>query len=99
MPTEPKPDRTPEALRELLGKTIVVDTDSHYMYLGVLIAADAQYLTLSDVDVHEVTAATLSKERYAHEARQIGVRKNRDATWINLGRVISISRLEDIEAF
>lgn len=92
-------DRTPPALKELLGETIVVDTDAHFIYLGRLESADADFIKLAEVDVHELTKSGLSKERYVHEARSIGVRKNRALTWINMTRVISLSRLQDVDVF
>lgn len=99
MASSPKLDRTPESLRELLGQIVVVDTDSHFIYLGRLESADLEFLKLAEVDVHEMTKSSLSKERYVHEARGIGVRKNRQFTWINMARVVSISRLSDIDTF
>lgn len=89
----------PDLLKELLGELVVVDTDAHYLYMGRLEAADRDFLKLAQADVHEITKAGLSKERYAHEAKAIGVRPNRKYTWVNRARVISVSRLEDIESF
>ena len=88
------PDRTPPALLELLGQTVVVDTDSHYIFIGKLERADAQFLLLSGVDVHDNARHGLSKERYVHEARNIGVRQNREHTYVRMDRVVCISKLE-----
>ena len=98
-PRLPPADRTPEALRELLGTIVVVDTDAPFIYLGRLEGADSEFLRLGQVDAHEIGKASLSKERYVHEARNIGVRSNRKCTWVNLARVLSISRLEDVLTF
>lgn len=91
--------QVPDPYKELLGQIIIVDTDSHYLYLGRLEHADREYLKLAEVDVHEITQSSLSKERYAHEARDIGVRSNRKYTWVRLDRVLSISRLDDVIEF
>lgn len=93
------PDRTPPALCELRGEILVVDTDSSFVFLGRLEGADSEFLRLSHVDVHEMGKASLSKERYIHEARRLGVRDNRKLTWVNMARVVSLARLEDVIAF
>jgi len=93
------PDRTPEMLKLLLNQNIVVDTDSHFVYLGNLVRADPEFLCLGHVDAHEVTSSTLSKEKYVHEARNIGVRPSRDYTFVPMARVVSISRLDDVKKF
>ncbi len=98
-PLWPASDRTPAALRELLGTLVIVDTDAAFIYLGRLEGADPEFLRLEEVDAHEISKASLSKERYVHEARNIGVRSNRKCTWVNMARVISISRLEDVVVF
>ena len=90
---------SPSACQELLGQTVVVDTDSHFIYLGRLESLDAQFMKLSQVDVHEIGASSLSKERYVHEASEIGLRANRKMTWVRMERVMSVSRLEDVIEF
>jgi small nuclear ribonucleoprotein (snRNP)-like protein len=89
----------PAMLAELKGETVVVDTDSAFVYIGILEACDDQWLALSAVDVNELNLVNFSKEKYVHEASKIGVRNNREATWVNLNRVLSISRLADIVQF
>ena len=93
------PPATPDLFQALVGRTVVVDTDSSFVFLGRLESADAQFLVLSDVDAHETTEASLSKERYVHESHGIGVRANRKRTWVRLARVVSISLLEDVISF
>jgi small nuclear ribonucleoprotein (snRNP)-like protein len=91
--------RVPPALENLLGELVVVDTDSTFIFLGKLEGADSQFLQISQVDVHDMGKTNLSKERYIHEARKIGVRHNRAHTYIRMDRVICISKLEDVEGF
>ena len=92
-------DDTPDSLSDLIGQVVVVDTDAHYVYLGLLASADRHFIRVDNVDVHELTKSSLSKERYVHEAHSIGVRPNRKSTWIRMDRVVSISRLDDIDSF
>jgi small nuclear ribonucleoprotein (snRNP)-like protein len=93
------PPATLDLFQALMGRVVVVDTDSSFVFLGRLESADVQFLILSDVDVHETTEASLSKERYVHESHGIGVRANRKRTWVRLARVVSISPLEDVISF
>ena len=86
-------------LAELAGKVVIVDTDSHIMYLGCLESSDGEFLKLSRCDVHEVSGAPVGKERYAHEAKHIGVRPNREMAYIRWARVLSVSRLEDMSEY
>ena len=108
MPMNAKPESQPNAsieascvagIEDLLGESVVVDTDSRFVYLGRLAAVHAQYVRLEDVDVHECVDLGSAKERYILEARKIGVRPTRKAAWINGSRLVSISRLSDVEAF
>ncbi len=84
---------------DLIGQQVVVDTDSNFVYLGTLEAIHPQFIRLSEVDAHESTAAGVSKERYIHEAKGMGVRANRKFTWVQRARVVSISRVEDVAGF
>lgn len=95
----PPADRTPEALRPLLGTTVVVDTDASFIYLGVLERADAEFLVLNNVDVHDMGKGGLSKESYIHESTKIGVRPNRNRAWVRMDRVLSISPLDEVKTF
>jgi hypothetical protein len=83
----------------LVGKQIVVDTDSAYIYVGILENAGRDFLTLSSVDVHETSDSKSTKEQYAHEARKLGSRSNRQLTYVRMARVLSISRLDDVIQF
>ena len=86
-------------LEKLVGEVVVVDTDSSYLFMGRLEALDEHYLQINEVDVHDMGKSNLSKERYIHEARKIGVRHNRKNTFVRMDRVICISLLEDVVGF
>jgi hypothetical protein len=89
----------PAEIKALLGQTVVVDTDSSYLYIGVLERAGADYLSLASVDAHDTTDTESSKEFYAHEAKRLGMRPNRTLTLVRLARVVSISKLDHILTF
>jgi hypothetical protein len=92
-------DQQPEELKSLLGKQVVVDTDSSYVYVGTLDSIGCDYLGLVDVDVHDTSDSNSSKEHYAHETRKLGARSNRKLTYVRLARVLSVSSLEDVILF
>jgi hypothetical protein len=86
-------------LAQLKGMQIVVDTDSSFVYVGTLEESGSDYLALSSVDVHDTADSKGTKEQYAHEARKLGARSNRNLTYVRLARVLSISKLDDIIVF
>ncbi len=93
-----RPEATTE-LKDLLGKEVVIDTDSSYVYVGTLEKVSDEYLCITHVDVHDTKDSSSSKEQYAHETRKLGIRSNRKMTLLRLERVLSISKLEDVIIF
>jgi hypothetical protein len=91
--------QTPPEINALIGRQVVVDTDSAYVYVGTLLSIGGDYLGLADVDVHDTADSKSTKEQYAHEARKLGNRSNRKMVHVRLARVLSISKLEDVITF
>ena len=91
--------KTPPELEPLMGKQIVIDTDSSYVYIGLLEAAGNDYISLSGVDVHDTSDSRSTKESYAHETKKLGTRTNRKHTLVRVARIVSISALDDIINF
>src|SRR5260221_737998 len=89
----------PAEIAAMYGKQVVVDTDTSYVYVGLLESAGSDYLALTVVDVHDTADSKSTKEAYAHESKKLGVRANRKITYVRLARVISISALDDIISF
>ncbi len=85
--------------KTLIGQQIVVDTDSSYIYIGKLESAGADFLALSDVDVHDTNDTKSTKEHYAHETRKLGTRRNRKLTYVRMARIVSVSALDDVLVF
>jgi hypothetical protein len=94
MPYEPPPE-----IKALIGREIVVDTDSSYIYIGTLEAAGSDYLYLINVDVHDTGDSRTTKEGYAHETRKLGTRTNRKSVLVRVARILSISALDDVMRF
>jgi len=89
----------PPELAAMIGKQIVVDTDSSYIYVGLLENAGADYLALSGVDVHDTSGSKSTKDAYAHETKKLGTRANRKLTYVRMARIVSISLLDDVIGF
>jgi hypothetical protein len=92
--TEPQPE-----IKALIGSQVVMDTDSAYIYVGMLESIGSDYFALSNVDVHDTTDSKSTKEHYAHESKKLGSRANRKLTYVRIDRVVSIAKLDDIITF
>jgi small nuclear ribonucleoprotein (snRNP)-like protein len=83
-------------LDELIGQTVVIDLRSHYVCLGVLHAADEQFLDLRKADLHDLRDTHTTRENYIAEAVRTGVKKNRRRVLLVRDEVIAIARIEDV---
>lgn len=88
-----------EALLALVGKEVVVDTRSPWMYIGRLEAVRADSVELRDVDVHDSGETHLPKERYVLASCETGIKANRRSVYVNLEYVVSVSLLSEIIKF
>ena len=88
-----------DQISHLVGKVVIVDTATPYLYAGTLKDCDEHFLVLTDADVHDTTGGGSSKEMYALEARRHGVQKNRREVWVRMATVVSLSRLDDVVLF
>jgi hypothetical protein len=59
----------PAEIVAMYGRQVVVDTDTSYIYVGLLEQVGAEYLSLSGVDVHDTSDSKSTKEAYAHETK------------------------------
>ena len=86
-------------MEELKGKEVVVDTDTSYIYVGILVDIRDDCLVMEKTDVHDRNDLEMSKEKYILETRRYGVKENRKKTYILREKVVSISLLEDVLEF
>ena len=86
-------------MEELKGKEVVLDTDTSYIYVGILLDIHDDCLVMENLDVHDKNDLDMSKEKYILETRRHGVKENRKKVWILRERVVSISLLEDVLKF
>lgn len=87
---------TASPLEPLVGREVVLDMISPYVYLGKLIAYDDRFLTLEQADVHDLRDTTTTRELYILESRRFGIRGTRDRVLVKLDQIVSISALEDV---
>jgi len=88
-----------DELSKYFEKEIVVDTQSPYLYLGVLVEYTDRFVTLRNVDVHDITDSISTKEAYALEARRHGIRPSRAVVKIRREVVVSLSLLSDVISY
>jgi small nuclear ribonucleoprotein (snRNP)-like protein len=83
-------------VEEFIGKQVVVDVESPFVYLGRLHAIHDKTVVLKAVDVHDLRDSTTTREVYVREARVHGVQPNRKTVYIRIEKVVSVSPLEDV---
>ncbi len=83
-------------MEEFIGKQVVVDVESPFVYLGRLHAIKEKTLVLKAADVHDMRDSTTTREVYVREARVHGVQPNRKTVYIRLEKVVSISPWDDV---
>jgi small nuclear ribonucleoprotein (snRNP)-like protein len=88
-----------ETLHALIGKEVVVDTRSPWVYIGRLESVQADSLLLRDVDVHDSGETSTPKERYVLDSSTSGIKANRRSVYVNLKYVVSVSLLADVIKF
>lgn len=85
-----------DSLQALIGRQVVIDVASPFVYLGKLLEIDHKYLILVDADVHDLRDTSTNRENYVVDSRRFGIRKNRERVLVNLGEVVSLSAMDDV---
>ena len=88
-----------DALKKYIKKKIVLDTNSAWIYIGVLDKVLENCVVLSDVDIHDSKETLTSKERYVLDSKKTGVKTNRHKIFVSLDYVVSFSLLDDVKSF
>ncbi len=85
-----------DGLQELIGRSVVLDVVSPYVYVGTLVGWDHRYLILTDADVHDLRDSTTTRELYVLDCKRHGVGKNRQRVFVACDAVVSVSALDDV---
>jgi hypothetical protein len=83
----------------LLGKRVVIDTNSEYTVVGTLVAEKDGYLVLDEVDLHSGHDATTHQDIYLSDISSNGVQVNRKRIYLLLSRVIAVTDLDDVISY
>ncbi len=83
-------------LKEYFNKVIVLDTDSHWLYIGTLKAIEKDCYLMENVDAHDLRETITSRDNYLIGAKTHGLVINRKVVKVRKEKVIGISELEDI---
>jgi len=86
-------------IKDLIGKMIVLDMKCSLIYLGRLEEWGPHFVTLSNVDVHDVSQGSSNKDVYAITARKHGIQVNRRRVIVRKDEVVSLSDLADVIDF
>ena len=81
---------------ELIGREVVLDVASPFVYVGTLAAYDEAHFVLQDADVHDLRDTTTTREMYVLDSKRHGVRANRDRVFVRRQEVVSLSSLDDV---
>lgn len=81
---------------QLIGREVVLDVMSQYVYVGTLTGFDSNYAVLEQADVHDLRDTTTTRELYVIDSRRLGIRSNRQRVLVQLLQIVSISALEDV---
>src|SRR5690606_7211248 len=85
-------------LNDLLGKAVVLDVSSPFVYAGTLVADELHYLVLAEADVHDLRDTNTTREMYVNEIKRHGIHWNRKRVWVRKNEIVSISAVDDIFA-
>jgi hypothetical protein len=89
-------DQTDTAFEQLVGREVVVDVASEYVYLGRLTGHGAKFLVLEQADVHDLRDTTTTRELYVVDSKRFGIRPNREKVLVRIGEMVSISAFDDV---
>jgi small nuclear ribonucleoprotein (snRNP)-like protein len=85
--------------REMLryrNQDVVLDTTSHFVYIGKLEDVSDHFIVLKDTDVHDRRESASMNEKYIIDAKKYGIRCNRKLVQVRIKEVISFSLLDDV---
>ena len=83
-------------MEEFVGKNVVVDVESPYVYVGRLHELRDKTLILRAADVHGLRDSTTTREVYVRDARVHGIQPNRKTVYVRLEKIVSISLLDEV---
>ena len=83
-------------MEDFIGKNVVVDVDSLFVYVGRLHEVRDKTLILKQADAHDLRDSTTTREVYVRDARVHGIQPNRKMVYVRLEKVVGIALLDDV---
>lgn len=83
-------------MEEFVGKNVVVDVESPYVYVGRLHELRDKTVILRAADVHDLRDSTTTREVYVRDARVHGIQPNRKTVYVRLEKIVSVSLLDEV---
>ncbi len=83
-------------IKNLLGKIVVVDTDSRWLYVGTLALIGKSFITLENVDARDLTETNSTRDMHLSNIKNNGLIINRESIIINKEKLIGLSLLEGL---
>lgn len=80
----------------LIGHNVVLDMNSRFVCLGVLVGGDREHYVLDQADMHDLRDTATNREMYVLNARKYGIRVNRTRVYVRREEVVAISALADV---
>jgi small nuclear ribonucleoprotein (snRNP)-like protein len=86
----------PSAIDEYVGREVVLDVASRFVFVGTLSSYDEHQFVLVDADVHDLRDTTTTREVYVLDSKRHGVRANRKRVVVRRDEVVSLSALAEV---
>jgi len=83
-------------VEQFIGRDVVIDVESQYVFLGRLTDLKTGWVTLRQADVHDLRDSKTTRELYVLDSRTDGIRVNRKEVMIPTDQIVSISLLDDV---
>ena len=84
-------------LASFIGKTVVAEIGEGFTVFGAIESIGPTYIEFSKADLHNQHEANSTRDMYAIEVAELGIRPNRDKLFIPRDRLICLSCVEDIQ--
>lgn len=84
---------------ELIGKKVVLDTDSSYSVVGTLVEKLSDCLVLNEADVHDKSTANTHQDLYLSDVSGNGIQVNRRKVYVMISRVVCLTNLDDVVGY
>ena len=84
-------------MKKFLGKEVVVDTDTRWLYVGTLKKIGKTFLTLQDVDAHDLTETSSTRDEHLANIKNNGLIVNRKKVVVNREKLVGLSLLENVQ--